>query len=141
LAKEINEKEDFTMGNKENEESRFLQGFLIGGILGVLAGLLFAPKPGKELRSEIKQKGEEALDEAKHLYSETRTKANAILEDARRRAEELKKEASRHLAEARQKAKEILRRQEEKVVGARESEKEGKAETKKEPKEPVGGGI
>jgi gas vesicle protein len=94
---------------------------------------LFAPKPGKELRSEIRQKGEEALDEAKQLYSETRTKANAILEDARQRAEELKKEASRHLAEARQKAKDILRRQAEKAGAFGESEKEGKGETKKEP--------
>ena len=38
-----------------------IEAFLIGGTLGTLAGMFFAPKPGRELRSELKQKGEETL--------------------------------------------------------------------------------
>jgi gas vesicle protein len=92
----------------ENDQGGFVKGFLIGSIMGVLAGMLFAPKAGKELREEIKQRGEEVFGEAKNLYSETRSKASVILEDARRRAEELIKEANRQLAEARQTFPEVI---------------------------------
>ena len=86
------------MAENENDQSRFVKGFLIGSIMGVLAGILFAPKAGRELRADLKQKGEEVFDDAKHLYSETRSKATAILEDARHRAEDLIQEANRQLS-------------------------------------------
>jgi gas vesicle protein len=94
----------------ENDDVRggFLGGFLIGSLIGALAGLLFAPKSGKELRSELKQKGSEVFDEANELYSEAQARAKIILEEAHRRAEELKKEANLQLAEARLKAKEVI---------------------------------
>jgi len=31
--------------------------FVIGSFLGALAGIFFAPKPGKDLRSDLKEKG------------------------------------------------------------------------------------
>jgi len=96
------------MAERINDRDHFLWGFLIGGIMGALAGLFFAPKSGKELRAEFKEKGSEAFENAKEFYSEARVKARAILEDARRRADELRKEADRQLTEARQRAKDIL---------------------------------
>ena len=45
------------MAEHENQQGHFFTGFLIGGALGVLAGIVFAPKSGKELRSNIKEKG------------------------------------------------------------------------------------
>jgi gas vesicle protein len=92
----------------QNGYGRFLTGFLIGGSLGAMAGILFAPKSGKELRSELKQKGSEAFEDAKHMYGDTMEKAETILEDARRRAKELKEEADRLVSEARFKARGIL---------------------------------
>lgn len=101
------------MGINETEGgSSFVQGLLIGGILGALAGLLFAPKSGKELRSELKQRGSGAIDDAKELYTETQMKAKDILEEAERRAEGLRTEIERRLADARLRAREILRRAE-----------------------------
>ncbi len=96
------------MAERVNDQNHFVWGFLVGGIMGALAGLFFAPKSGKELRAELKEKGNEALEDAKEFYSEARVKARAILEDARRHADELRKEADRHLTEARQRAKDIL---------------------------------
>ena len=96
------------MTENENGRGGFLRGLLIGSALGALAGLLFAPKSGKELRSELKRKGEEVLDEAGDLYSEARARAKIILEEAHRRAEELKKEANLQLEEARLRAKEVM---------------------------------
>jgi gas vesicle protein len=102
------------MADRENDQNRFFCGFLFGGILGALAGLLFAPKPGRELRSELREKGSEAFEDAKRFYAESQEKAKAIVEDARRRAEDLTREAERCLAEARGTAKRILAGSEEK---------------------------
>ena len=62
-----------------------LKGFLVGGLLGATAGILFAPKGGKDLRSGIKSKGEEVLKETKEFYSDTKAKAETMYENARNR--------------------------------------------------------
>jgi len=54
------------------------KGLVFGAFLGALAGFLFAPKSGKELRSDIKEKGDKVLGETKRLYSDTRAKARQI---------------------------------------------------------------
>jgi gas vesicle protein len=89
------------MAEHEKPQDHFFMGLLIGGAMGALAGIFFAPKSGKELRSDIKESGSEVLKDAS-------TKAHEIIEEAKHQAKELKKEADRHLSEARQKAKEIL---------------------------------
>jgi gas vesicle protein len=113
----------FHMAEHEKPQSHFFMGFLIGSFLGALAGIFFAPKPGKELRSDIKEKGSEGLRDAKEIYADASTRAKEIIEEAKHQAKELKKEADRHLSEARQKAKEILARGEKKEAEAGESEK------------------
>ena len=84
-------------GNNQND---FLIGLLFGSILGALAGIFFAPKSGKQLRSRIKEKGTEVLKDAEEIYEE----ATAVLDDVQHHAEELK----RDLVKVRQKAKEVL---------------------------------
>src|SRR4030042_2019997 len=119
-------KEGFDMGEQENQRGHFFMGFLIGSFLGALAGIFFAPKSGKELRSDIKEKGNEVLKDAKGIYADASTKAKEIIEEARHQAKELKREADRHLSEARQKAKEILARGEKREAEAGEA---GKGDT------------
>lgn len=93
-------------------------GLMIGGALGAVAGILFAPKSGKELRSEIKEKGSAVLKDAKDIYTDASSKAKQILEEARHQATELKRDADRHISEARQKTKEILAHSEFKQASA-----------------------
>ena len=81
------------MAENGNHCGSFLRGFLIGSFFGALAGLLFAPKSGKELRSELKEKGEQAFDDAKQLYSEAWGKAKVVLEEARLKAREVLNDA------------------------------------------------
>ena len=45
------------MGNHDNGGS-FALGLLVGGIIGALIGMLLAPKPGSETRSEIWERSE-----------------------------------------------------------------------------------
>jgi len=110
----------------ENEKhcGNFLKGFVIGSFLGALAGIFIAPKSGKDLRSDLKEKGSEVLKDGKDIYADASTKAKALIDDAKHRAGELKKEADRHFSEARQKAKGMLVRREEKEGEASESPKD-----------------
>ena len=90
------------MTEYENRESNFFKGFVFGSILGVLAGIFFAPKSGQKWMSEIKEKGSKALKDAEEIYEE----ATAVIDDVQHHAEDLKKD----LLKMRQKAKEILGR-------------------------------
>ncbi len=50
------------MKTNETGLERYLDGFLIGSFLGTLAGVLFAPKSGKEQRSDLKEMGSDTID-------------------------------------------------------------------------------
>jgi gas vesicle protein len=63
----------------------FLTGLLISSAFGGLAGLLFAPKSGKELRADIKTTGQKVVEETKgfvgnvnHQFSEKCERAKNI---------------------------------------------------------------
>lgn len=96
------------MEEHSREHNHFLMGILIGGALGVTAALLLAPKSGKELRNDIKEKGNKAIREIKDIYAETHAKTREIIDEARHQADEIKKDITRHLSEGRQKARDIL---------------------------------
>ena len=81
------------MVEQENPQCRFCMGLLIGSALGALAGIFFAPKSGKELRSDIKEKGSEVLKDAVEIYTDAGTKAKDIIEEVKHQAKDLKKEA------------------------------------------------
>src|SRR5664280_1292197 len=83
---------EFNMGEHEKPQCYLFMGLLIGGALGALAGILFAPKSGKELRSDIKEKGSEVLKDGKEIYADANTKTKEIIEEAKSQAKELKKE-------------------------------------------------
>ena len=90
---EKRKKGEFIMGEHEKTKANFFKGLLIGGTLGALAGILFAPKSGKKLRSDIKEKGSEFLNDGKKIYADASTKAKEIFEDVKHQAKDLKKEA------------------------------------------------
>ena len=81
------------MEEQEKPQCYLFMGLLIGGALGALAGILFALKSGKELRSDIKEKGSEILKDGKEIYADANTKAKEIIGEVKHQAQELKKEA------------------------------------------------
>jgi gas vesicle protein len=101
------------MSGYEKHPSHFAMFFLMGGALGALAGIFLAPKSGKRLRADLRNKGSEAVDDTKEMYADVSTKAKEIIEEAEHQAEALKKEAERYLSEARLRVKEIFARSEE----------------------------
>jgi gas vesicle protein len=88
-----------------------LAGFLGGAVIGGILALLYAPKPGKELRGDIRRKsGEladdigkmmgEAQDKAKILINEGREKSTALISDAKVKADQLLHDAEQMLSDA-----------------------------------------
>ncbi len=105
------------------DRDSFFKGLLIGGTLGALAALLFAPKSGKELRGDIVRKSEEAVEGSKRIYHDARSRASAIITEAVEKAQALREEASEQLATARMKAEELLNTANQKVEELSESAK------------------
>jgi gas vesicle protein len=62
------------METNGTNHSGLWKGLMVGSLLGAAAGFLLAPKSGKELMSEVKEKTDKALDETKRFYSESRAK-------------------------------------------------------------------
>jgi gas vesicle protein len=52
---------------------------MAGSIFGAAAGFLLAPKSGRELRSDMREKTNKAFEGTKHFYSDSRTKFKDVL--------------------------------------------------------------
>ncbi|GAB6269632.1 MAG: YtxH domain-containing protein [Smithella sp.] len=60
------------------KSSDLLKGLFIGGFIGVVLGILFAPKSGKDTREDIIRKTDEFLEQAKEGYENAVEKGKAI---------------------------------------------------------------
>jgi gas vesicle protein len=79
------------MADYNDETSGFgkglLLGMLTGGAVGAAIALLFAPKAGKELRSDISYMTGQYVDKAGDLLSSASERAQQIVNEGRKRAE------------------------------------------------------
>ena len=75
-----------------DEFGAFLVGFIVGGLTGAVAALLFAPQSGEETRALIKDKSIELRDKAQISAEEAIARAEAAAAEARARADELAKQ-------------------------------------------------
>lgn len=64
------------MAEKDTGAS-FAIGFLLGAVVGVAVGFLYAPKPGKETRAMLKEKAEVAAEKAKEAADKAKEAALA----------------------------------------------------------------
>lgn len=78
--------------SERDEFGAFLVGFIVGGLSGAVAALLFAPQSGEETRAFIKDKSIELRDKAQITAEEAIARAEAAAADARARADELAKQ-------------------------------------------------
>ncbi|MCJ7520982.1 MAG: YtxH domain-containing protein [Dehalococcoidia bacterium] len=67
----------------ENNGSNFFTGLLLGGIIGAVLGLLFAPQPGEKTREQLREKADEFVSLGKSAWEEGK-------EAATQKGEELK---------------------------------------------------
>ena len=78
--------------SERDEFGAFLVGFIVGGLTGAVAALLFAPQSGEETRTLLKERGIELKDQATQTAEEAIARAEAATEEAKARAAELQKE-------------------------------------------------
>ena len=71
------------MAEKDTGTS-FAIGFILGAVVGVAIGFLYAPKPGRETRALLKEKAEKAREKA----GEVTEKAKEAAVKAEKRVEE-----------------------------------------------------
>ncbi|HFE63684.1 hypothetical protein B1H10_06265 [candidate division KSB1 bacterium 4484_188] len=110
--------------------TEFLKGLLIGGIVGSVVALLYAPKSGKETREDISKKTDELLVKAKDEYEARLEQSKKAYESAIQRLKELE-------GVARKKVEEV----EEKVEELSEKGKETVAESKGRLKKAIDAGV
>jgi gas vesicle protein len=79
--------------SERDEFGAFLVGFIVGGLTGAVAALLFAPQSGEETRAVIKERSIELRDKASLEAEDAWKRAEAAAIDARHKAEELSRQA------------------------------------------------
>jgi gas vesicle protein len=80
---------------------RFLEGLVVGGILGFIFGMLSAPKSGAEMRKQLADGSEDLYKQASDSLSEMRDKTNRTLADLQAKSEVTIKQASDMVQEKR----------------------------------------
>ena len=67
----------------------FVLGALVGGIIGAAAALLLAPKSGRELRQDIGEGYQIAVDKTSEFAGELSQKGQVLVDQAKERGTEL----------------------------------------------------
>lgn len=115
------------MQNEENGMGKgLLIGFLTGAAVGSIMALLFAPKSGKELRKNIKNKSQDLIEDADEYLMKAKDKASQLINEGKKKSEKLVSEtkekvdtllgeAERILTEAKDKAGNVAHIGKEKI--------------------------
>ena len=82
----------------------FLKGLLIGGVIGAVVGILYAPKSGRETREDISRKAEELVAKAKEEYEQALEKSRKTYETAVSRLKKIEETAREKVGELEAKA-------------------------------------
>lgn len=61
----------------------FFKGFVFGGIIGTIAGVLLAPKSGREMRDELGEEAEKLFTHTKSDFEHARKAAMKSFEEGR----------------------------------------------------------
>jgi gas vesicle protein len=94
------------MGNDSDNISTRLTYLLIGGGIGAILALLFAPKSGQELRGDIADATRKGIDKSREAAQELSQRAGEYYEVTRDRASELYSTATDRVTDVAQKARE-----------------------------------
>jgi len=68
---------------REDGGGSFLMGLLAGTVLGAGLGMLFAPKPGSELRSQLGEQAGKIQNQANDTYQQATDKVSQIVDRGR----------------------------------------------------------
>ena len=103
----------------DNRTLEFIKGLIVGGAIGAIAAILYAPKSGRETRQELAGKVDD-------IYSKAREEYEASLEHAKRTYESKEHvgESKNRLKTALDAAKNAFKEEKEKLVKNEPTENE-----------------
>lgn len=104
---------------------------LIGGGIGAILALLFAPKSGHELRGDIADATRKGIDRSREAAQQLGDRAGEYYEATRTRAGELYTQAAERVGEVAQNAREAASRQTGTVAAAIDAGKKAYQEEKR----------
>ncbi|HEX2341455.1 MAG TPA: YtxH domain-containing protein [Vicinamibacterales bacterium] len=80
---------------REEGSGAFLMGLLAGTVLGAGLGMLFAPKAGSELRSQLSEQANKLRDTASETYNQASDKVTQMVDRGREAYDRARSTASR----------------------------------------------
>ena len=101
------------MAQNNNTTKGLIIGLLAGSAIGAVVALLYAPKSGKELRADIREKADSLLEEAEGYMQVAKSKASAMVTDAKKRSDQL-------ISDAQKKAQSLIEDADRVLSGARQ---------------------
>ena len=104
---------------------------LIGGGIGAIIALLFAPKSGQELRGDIADATRKGIDRSREAAQQLGDKAGEYYESTRDRAAEIYSQAAERVGEVAQTARETAARKTGTVTAAIDAGKKAYQEEKR----------
>ncbi|HEX3248995.1 MAG TPA: YtxH domain-containing protein [Pyrinomonadaceae bacterium] len=104
---------------------------LIGGGIGAILALLFAPKSGQELRGDIADATRKGIDRSREAAQQLGDRAGEYYEATRGRAAELYSQAAERVGEVAQNAREAAARQSGTLTAAIDAGKKAYQEEKR----------
>ena len=115
----------------ESDVSTRLAYFVIGGTIGALVALLFAPKSGRELRGDIADVTRKGIDRSRETAGQIGVRAGEYYEAGRERASEIYATASHKAGEIADAARDAAARKGEHLSAAIEAGKRAYVEEKR----------
>ena len=70
--------------------AKFFAGFIVGGAIGAIAGILLAPKSGEETRALLANSAKDVARRADETVKEIQTKADDVVSDMQKKGDEIK---------------------------------------------------
>ncbi len=77
-----------------NSSTKFLEGLLLGGMLGFVSGILFAPKSGRELRKDLSAGSDELYKQAGTSISDFKDRSQQAMQDFQTKGDTAIKQAT-----------------------------------------------
>lgn len=68
---------------------KFLTGFVVGGAIGAIAGILLAPKSGEETRELIGDTAKDVMKRTDSTVRDIQAKADSVVSDMQKKGDEI----------------------------------------------------
>lgn len=127
------------MANENGNNTDNLVYFLIGAGIGAMTAILFAPKPGRELRSDIADVTQKGIDYARDSGRELSERTTGYYQTGVERAAEIRSRSKAAVNDITERGKELLNREKAQIAAAIEAGKQGYIEAKQADQNKING--